>query len=145
MLIWLDEYAVGHEGLDEQHRSLVSNANRLSTLLLRYANAHEVPPEFLGAALEYVALSSHHFAYEEIVMAQSHFSHLTEHRQEHQACSTRLLEEIDALAAGKTSMVGFVEFVQEWVKHHLEEADVTYRQFIAKHTGLPLGHGLNVV
>jgi len=86
---WRDEFSLGNDAVDEEHRQLIVQINQLYDQLAMPMDVLAI--ESLLAELQ--ADISAHFALEELLMEQSGFKELEAHRQDHQL----LLDEINDL------------------------------------------------
>lgn len=86
---WRDEFSLGNDAVDEEHRQLIVQINQLYDQLAMPLDALAI--ESLLAELQ--ADISAHFALEELLMEQSGFAEFEAHRQDHE----RLLDEIHDL------------------------------------------------
>ena len=84
-IIWTDEFLIGIEELDYEHRALIEDINRLHRELLEQVDMDRVG-ETLGSIH---ARMLAHFALEERVMVSRKYPYYQEHKAEHE----RLLDE----------------------------------------------------
>ncbi len=84
-IVWSDEYLIGIEELDYEHRCLIEDINKLHRNLLEHVAMDRIE-DTLGSIH---ARMQAHFALEERVMASHEYPHYPEHKAEHE----RLLDE----------------------------------------------------
>ena len=86
LIEWSDNYSVGVEDIDHEHKGLIDLINQLYTNLEQGTSADEIA-EFFG---EIYANISAHFALEEKFMRESKYPEYVAHKNEHE----QLLEDI---------------------------------------------------
>ena len=84
-IVWSDEFLIGIEELDYEHRCLIEDINKLHRELRENASAEGIKAT-LGSI--YSRMQAH-FALEERVMASHKYAHFQDHKAEHE----RLLDE----------------------------------------------------
>lgn len=121
LLRWRDDYLIGVEELDYEHKDLFDKLNALQLELAADMNADN-----MQRILEeiYTRLVTH-FALEEFYMHEHAYARTAEHKREHEAFLERMretigrfqtttdAEELDLLFTGLT----------EWVIHHVLHSD----------------------
>ena len=117
-IVWNEDYELGVNILDEQHRALVSTINSLYYFITRGSGVQAIKPT-LRVLEEYTNL---HFATEEAFMKSFDFHDFKEHRQFHQhlmaktlTLSNHVYSEEDAL---KT-----LDFLKNWWLNHINGED----------------------
>jgi hemerythrin len=80
---WKDEYSVGIESIDSQHKKLLGLINSLQTAV-NYKTGEAFEREALDELVDYTKT---HFKFEEDMMEQNGYPEFTTHR----ACKTRLI------------------------------------------------------
>lgn len=97
LIEWKDEYSVGVDSVDAEHRELIELINTM------YENvqSREHGPEVMEDLGEIYARIAAHFALEELLMRQHEYDEYRDHKRDHE----RLLEDIrkimDEYEAGK--------------------------------------------
>jgi hemerythrin-like metal-binding protein len=88
-IVWSDDFLIGIEELDYEHRGLVEDINKLHRNLLEDVDIDRIE-DTLGSIH---ARMQAHFALEERVMVSHEYPHYPEHKAEHE----RLLDEYTEL------------------------------------------------
>ncbi len=88
-IIWSEDFLIGIEELDYEHRCLIEDINKLHRELLEHADMDRIE-DTLGRIH---ARMQAHFALEEHVMVSHEYPHYPEHKAEHE----RLLDEYTEL------------------------------------------------
>ena len=83
---WKDEYSVGIDAVDYEHKQLIELINRLGEELVA-ENSKSTVPAFFGDLLRGI---SAHFALEEKFMREHRYGHLAPHKADHE----RLLDDL---------------------------------------------------
>ena len=125
LLTWSDDYELGMEEIDLQHRYFLSLINRLHHELQSSDN-HEYQ---VALFRELNAYAKFHFISEENIMRHSDYGHLSEHQRHHY----ELIDQLNAKESGLTLRYNpdeareVVEFLVHWFKAHTMAED---RQFV---------------
>ena len=119
---WEDRFAVGIPLIDEQHKKLLSLANKL------HDNCRQgkefVPEGFRAAAAAAVAYVSEHFSTEEKIMERVNYPGMAEHKREHQEFVKKVLTEVKNFEDGKAFVPNrFVMFLKDWTLSHIALMD----------------------
>lgn len=116
--IWQENYTVGNEELDSQHRYLFELGNRIQTAQPSEART------FVMSLYKYTRV---HFAREEQHMQALGFPDSEAHRLEHE----RLLSHLNELAQGfqPDRMNDLVVFFNNWLVNHVLNDDRRYFDF----------------
>lgn len=107
-LIWRDEFMCGQSDIDAEHQKIFKKASQLLQLSARSGKGQTEAMNALDQLLDDVA---HHFAHEEIILAQFDYKDLQHHVEQH----VHLLEQAQLLKEqaehGEISLEGLVEYV----------------------------------
>lgn len=127
---WKDEYSVGLDEIDEQHRYFISLLNDLYKAIGSNKGSEELARLF-GKLSEYADL---HFATEEKYFDEFGYDGAEEHKAEHQ----KMRDEIQRIKKQESdNNIDFygdiVYFLQGWLEDHLEKMDQKYEECFASH------------
>jgi hemerythrin len=130
LLEWKEEYSVGIEDVDYEHKELIDIINRLHEELLS-DNARLTVPHFFAALLNGV---SAHFALEERVMDESNYAGREMHKEDHE----RLLEVIRDVQEAfvhseEIDSVDLALRLQPWFTRHFATHDTQMHRALARH------------
>lgn len=118
------DMATGIRAIDNDHRMLIDIANSLADDVARGRGVEQ-----LGAALEaLIRYVEEHFAREERMMTDCAYPDLAKHMREHQNLA-RSVYEIHRLYRSDPEQVPWdqvVDFVANWLKHHILQSDKAY-------------------
>ncbi|MBU1022867.1 bacteriohemerythrin [bacterium] len=119
---WSDDYLVGVEKLDNQHRAIFDAINEFYNEIqaLRVSGAAE---RALTVLLDY---SEKHFVDEEEYMKREGYPELDAHRLEHQEFRDQIAKLIDDASRDKPFSVALLRFFKTWIVEHILETDMKY-------------------
>jgi hemerythrin len=123
---WCDEYSVGIQQLDEQHRVLFRIANDLLTASEKKSSITRIE----NLLEELLRAAGSHFTYEETLMKKNGYPGYNAHRDVH----IRLLHDIDGFLARlkhekRKLLPELLEFLREWLIRHTLTVDRKYIKF----------------
>ncbi len=120
-IIWSDDFLIGIEELDYEHRCLVEDINKLHRELLKHVEMDRIE-DTLG---KIHARMQAHFALEEHVMVSHEYLHYREHKEEHE----RLLDEYTERMAkferdpNLGDRLAIEEVLRQWIVDHILTSD----------------------
>jgi len=121
LLIWRDEYLIGVEELDYEHKDMFGRLNELHEELQQYDNRDNIE-RCLG---EIYSRYLSHFALEEHYMLNNDIPNYREHKKEHDEFLEDLMNRIDSFVASPDLDFGdeLAELLQSWTVRHLTGSD----------------------
>jgi hemerythrin len=124
--VWSDEYSVGIEEIDSQHKMLFRLINRLHQAILNKEGS-KTCGEILNELVEYTRV---HFTLEQTLMRIGHFPEYEAHCKMHKA----LVDEVEALqkkiASGQVAIsFELLHFLRNWLTKHILGEDKKYGDF----------------
>ena len=93
LINWRDEFCIGIDAVDHEHREMIELINELDNAMQQTAS-HATVVEALG---EIYARISAHFALEEKIMRASLYAGFPAHKKDHELLLDSLLEVIDSV------------------------------------------------
>jgi hemerythrin len=131
LLRWKDDYSVGIEAVDHEHRELIDLINRLHDEL-DSPGAKLTVPAFFGDLLRGI---SAHFALEEKIMRDEAYDKLGPHKADHE----RLLEDLCEImhAFEHSEEIDRIELSQRldaWFSHHFRTHDAKLHRELGAQT-----------
>ena len=120
-IIWSDDFLIGIEELDYEHRCLIEDINKLHRELLDYVDMDRIK-DTLGSIHARIQA---HFALEEHVMVSHKYPHYSEHKAEHE----RLLDEYTELMTkferdpNLGDRVAIEDILRQWIIDHILTSD----------------------
>jgi hemerythrin-like metal-binding protein len=137
LINWEDDFSLGIDEIDKQHRNLIDLSNKYFKLL-QQGKAYDSLDEIFSELLYY---GDYHFKTEEKYFEQFDFEFTDEHKKIHSDFVGKILEFRKAYEdekAGKSNKSVFVtvelwNFLKFWLTKHIKEDDKKYRDlFIEK-------------
>jgi len=120
-IIWSDDFLIGIEELDYEHRCLIEDINKLHRELLKHVEMDRIE-DTLG---KIHARMQAHFALEEHVMVSHKYLHYQEHKAEHE----RLLDEYTERMAkferdpNLGDRLAIEDILRQWIVDHILTSD----------------------
>lgn len=127
-LVWKDEYSVGIEAIDKDHRKLLNLINQFQTAVL-YRTGREFEQEAFDALVDYTRT---HFRREEDLMEEHGYPDFEAHREQHR----KMIAQVEAYMvqyAGEGRQVPLeraVVFLQDWLIKHINGTDQEYSGYL---------------
>jgi len=124
---WKDEYNVGIDSIDQQHRKLVSLINQLQTAV-DYSTGEEFEREALDELVDYTKT---HFGYEEGLMEKYGYPDFEPHKAMHR----KMIAKVEAVLAEyeqdhDRAMEDAVTFLKSWLINHINGTDKQYSSYL---------------
>ena len=117
---WDESFLIGIEELDQEHKQLIEDINRLHDELA--GNQESEIRKWLG---EICARMQAHFALEEHVMKEHGYEFFDEHKREHEDllenCTAYMLQYINDASTSPSS--SFEDSLKHWVLNHIVTSD----------------------
>lgn len=127
MLMWRDEFLVGIEELDKQHKQLFKIAGDIHSLLKNQliTDKYDQILKLLSELKDYTVF---HFSSEEEYMRnigyRKYFSHKVEHDDFIEKINNVDLDKVDR--DHEQYLLEILDFVVKWISDHILEADKAY-------------------
>ena len=126
-LEWKDEYSVGIESIDQQHKKLINLINMLQTTV-DYSTGEAFEREVLDTVVDYTKT---HFAYEEGLMSKYGYPDFEAHKGKHR----EMINEVQKLTAEydqnpEHAMQHGLNFLKQWLIKHINGTDKEYSDFL---------------
>lgn len=126
---WTDELSVGVTMFDNDHKELISIANRLHDSITVGSQQAALAP-ILNELVNYTIF---HFGHEEGMMLQYAYPDYDKHKIEHDALIDKVQDYSKQVSAGKTSIsLSLIGFLKDWLVNHIMVSDREYREFFEK-------------
>ena len=123
--VWKDEYSLGNDVIDTQHKFLFQMLNEL---------AEAGPGDKESAA--YICLSrmekyaQDHFRDEENFMRENNYPGLEQHIRAHEGFMVRVSDYQEAVFGGYVPFADMLEFLKNWLVEHILVIDRQYMHHI---------------
>lgn len=123
---WNSRFETGIAIIDTQHKALFEAVNKLADSFKTGTSKTQVK-----ASMDFlVKYTVEHFTTEEKVMKDMAYPKLTSHMAEHAQLIAKALDLQAKLAEGKPMTMDVTIFLADWLKHHINEVDMGYVDFL---------------
>jgi hemerythrin len=130
LLQWKDQYSVGIEAVDYEHKELIDLINRLYAEFAK-AGADSSVEAFFGDLLKGISL---HFALEERFMRERSYDQLAQHKADHERLLDELRDMMDEdLGADGMSRSDLTQRLDAWFSRHFETHDARLHKALGSH------------
>ena len=120
LIAWRDEFSLGIEAVDHEHREMIDLINELDRSMQDDASQDSVV-EALGEIYAHIAA---HFALEEKMMRAWHYAEYPSHKQDHETLLDVLLELIDSVdEEGEYDRASLASDLDRWFSDHFRTHD----------------------
>lgn len=128
---WSSELKVGIDKIDEQHKKLVEEMNKLSEIL---SKKEELEKKKLQETIDFISsYSENHFTVEEDYMEKYGF-HLKEHQKEDhekfKQFTEDIIEEVEEKGYTEKIVEEINEYIIDWFMEHLRHEDLKFRKHL---------------
>jgi len=126
LFVWKDEYSVGIQSIDDQHKKLVAILNELHSAMLE-AKVNTILENLL---LELIDYTKTHFKKEEDLMIDFGYSDFISHKEIHRSFTAQMQSYYDEFKQGKKLLsVNLLFFLKDWLVNHISGIDKKYSSF----------------
>ncbi len=124
---WKDEYSVGIDSIDQQHKKLIGLINSLQTAV-DYSAGADFEREALDELVDYTKT---HFSYEESLMEDNGYPDFTTHRAEHELMIAKVEATLREYQRDQDkAMQDAVDYLRDWLINHINGTDKQYSKFL---------------
>ncbi len=124
---WKNEYSVGIDSIDRQHRKLVNLINQLQTAV-DYSTGEEFEREALKELVDYTKT---HFHYEEDLLQKNNYPDFASHKEQHNNMIKHVEEVLAEYEKNRdTAMRNAVNYLKDWLITHINGTDKMYSRFL---------------
>ncbi len=126
---WDESFELGIPEIDEQHRWLVEQTNRLHQALSDTHTTLDV-----GVLLEELMdYTVNHFIVEEEIFARLGYPETLEHKHQHARFCERVMDLLLRHDKGEEVGTECLDMLKNWLTHHILKADKAYVAFFQRH------------
>ena len=128
MFAWKESYAIGVKEIDAQHKHLFKLAEDLHAAM----NAGKATAALQEVFTKLVAYTKTHFAAEERLMQKCGYSGFAAHKAKHDELTQKVVDLQQKFQAGTAMLsVETMQFLSQWLQHHIGGTDRQYVPFVA--------------
>lgn len=122
---WEEKYSVGIQSIDNQHKEIFGLLDKLFESLK--SGKAPVTTNTIITELENYAVA--HFHKEEFFFRQFNYADSADHINEHRQFIEKILViKADARSGKLTSSFELINFLKNWIEHHILVVDMKYRE-----------------
>ena len=124
---WKDDYSVGIDSIDQQHKKLLNLINQLQTAV-DYSTGEQFEREALDELVDYTKT---HFTYEEGLMRDNNYPDFEPHKAQHEKMFEKVREVLAEYEQDQdTAMANAAEFLKDWLINHINGTDKAYSSYL---------------
>ncbi|NOZ47817.1 MAG: hemerythrin family protein [Chlorobi bacterium] len=129
LITWTEEYELGYNTIDEQHKKLVEIINNLYNAFVE-AHAMDVISEILNEMLDYTA---YHFKTEEDFFVKNNYPEMENHNKEHRLFVEKTKGFINKYSTQDANLTyDVMNFLRGWLLAHIQGSDREYSRYFKK-------------
>ncbi|MCL1813302.1 MAG: bacteriohemerythrin [Treponema sp.] len=123
-VFWSDDFSVGFELIDNQHKELVRMTNVLFEGCKKGSTAADVAfMQTIRGAVEYAQT---HFYTEEKYMKAVNYPGFEIHKKEHDSFVSTVIGSVKNFEEGESEPIALARFLKKWLLTHIAESDKQY-------------------
>lgn len=119
---WTDEYSVGLNEIDNQHKKLLDIINKLYAAFVN-KDEESILEEILNDMAEY---TDYHFKVEERYFMQFNYPDMNEHLKKHKIYIDKIKGFKEDFEKNKKITYSVMNFLRNWIVEHIQGADPDY-------------------
>ena len=124
---WKDDYSVGIDSIDQQHKKLLNLINQLQTAV-DYSTGEQFEREALDELVDYTKT---HFIYEEGLLRDNEYPDYEAHKLIHEKMIKKVEEVLSEYEKDHdTAMSNAAEFLKDWLIKHINGTDKEYSEYL---------------
>ncbi len=124
---WKDDYSVGIDSIDQQHKKLLNLINQLQTAV-DYSTGEQFEREALDELVDYTKT---HFTYEEGLMRDNDYPDFEPHKAQHEKMFEKVREVLAEYEQDQdTAMANVAEYLKDWLINHINGTDKEYSSYL---------------
>ncbi|MEQ1672482.1 MAG: bacteriohemerythrin [Hyphomicrobium sp.] len=126
-LEWSDEFSVGIDLIDKQHKLLIRAINLLA-MAVEHNSSRDIMKEIFRTLRDY---TDTHFAYEELLFDRFGYPDSVKHKLQHKNLLGQVIDLEQRWLAGDAEIGSEVlTFLVEWLRNHILGSDKAYSAFL---------------
>ncbi len=124
---WKNEYSVGIDSIDRQHKKLLNLINQLQTAV-DYSTGEEFERDALNELVNYTKT---HFSYEEDLLKKNNYPDFEAHKKQHENMVKHVEEVLAEYEKDRdTAMSNAANYLKGWLVNHINGTDKKYSHFL---------------
>ncbi len=130
MIEWDEQYEMGIEVIDEQHKELIRITGELSVLLTSAVQGEDIYDEMVAIIQRLTDYTVYHFKYEEEIFERLNYEYREAHVEEHNQLISQI-SKLDLRAVDEDQVTygkKILKFLISWVFKHISGSDFLYKE-----------------
>lgn len=121
MITWKPDYSVGFEGIDSQHKTLISIIQEVEMAIKSHTYSFKALIELVDKLEKYMKV---HLAYEENLMAKFDYPNVDTHRSEHNELRYKIQSiNLDYIEKSRDFYLETYTYLSDWLMNHIMKED----------------------
>jgi len=129
LITWDDSISVNVAIIDIQHKKIIEITNKLHEAMKK-GEGKDVIADILTELAQYKKM---HFATEEKYFKEFNYENAETHIYEHHQFADKIDELKTKLTKGESITIEVLNFVKDWLTHHIKEVDKKYTKCFNEH------------
>jgi hemerythrin len=126
---WSDEYSVGVPEVDAQHKGMFALVNELHETMAA-GKGKDALDRVIASLANYARI---HFAAEERLMESCGYPRLSQHQEQHDTFTKKILDFQEAHLTGKIALsVDIMDFLKGWLRQHILGSDKMFSPYVIR-------------
>ncbi len=127
---WKNDYSIGIDVIDKQHRHLLEIGSRIMDLA-DAKDGFDHYDEIIKVLQELKEYTVYHFGFEEEMMQRYGYEHYDTHKFEHYFVIKKIqkFEREDLDEKQSETILKLAEFISDWIANHILYEDMKYKSF----------------
>ena len=134
LIAWSNDFSIGIDEIDDQHKLLFDALNRLWAAILERAGREAM----MAIVEDLERYCRDHFTAEEAFMAATGYQDLAGHAAAHGLFVDRLAAEKKVVLAGGQLSLDLVKFLKDWLASHIRVSDKAYAEALRQSNQPPV-------
>jgi len=129
-IYWSDDFSVGVEEIDNDHRKLINIINESTTIMLFDENRHNLV-DVINKLLDY---TEYHFKHEEKLMQEYDYADAKEHKEYHKEMIQKVeyFKELNKTKDYEDAAKEIIAYLKDWlINYHIAKCDKDLGKFLA--------------
>lgn len=131
LLEWKDQYSIGIDAVDHEHKALIALINRLHDEIMTKGDELSISG-FFGDLFTGI---SAHFALEEHLMRAQRYDQLAQHKADHERLLDEIRDIMDEFEEHEAASAGLGARLDAWFSHHFKTHDARLHKMFGSHHG----------
>ncbi len=128
MIEWKDSYSVNFDGIDDQHKKLISIMSEVEAAISTKDNHFSIVIDVVNKMEDYI---KEHLAYEEELMAKYAYPYEESHLQQHNELRYKVLSiNYDYIQKTEDFYNSTYEYLVNWLINHIMRVDKLLGEFL---------------